>query len=296
MGFFDALKKAGSKTKEVLGAAASAAAREIKYRQAVRKAKIELLMRFKMDDLKKICKIEGIPTYYYETDPLDPFSERKVEIRKKSDLVDKMLVVSLDDIVDYAKRYKIKFKDVIEELEEIERQLYEESEEEEHVSEELYKEREEKLESVTGDVGGPFEEILELIKEFEPEVVKSEEDFEKQLFNYLKGYFKNNPFFRDYRIERQVRVGGNRIDIVINDNYGIELKIADKRKKLQELVGQAMEYSEQLDELVAVILDVGFKVDVRKYRDMLEKLGVKVVILRGMIKRKGKSREIRIKY
>lgn len=64
MGFFDTLKKAGSKTKEVVSAAATTAAREIKYRQAVKKAKIELLMRFKMDDLKKICKMEGIRTYY----------------------------------------------------------------------------------------------------------------------------------------------------------------------------------------------------------------------------------------
>lgn len=87
-----------------------------------------------------------------------------------------------------------------------------------------------------------------MIKRFKPEVVRNEEDFEKQLLSYLRGRFEDNPFFKNYRIERQVRVGNYRIDLVVNDRYGIELKIADKEKKLQELIGQAVMYSDQLDE------------------------------------------------
>lgn len=287
MGFFDALKKVGGKTKELL----DAAAKKYKYAQAVEKAKIELLMRFKMDDLKKICKIEGIPTYYYEADPLDPFSEKKVEIRRKSELVDEMLDIPLDDIIRYAKKYKVNYNDVIEELEELKNQLYGESEEE---YEELEEEKDVRREKIArGKIDESFDEILELIEEFEPEVVRNEEDFEKQLFQYLKG----NPLFKKkHKIERQVRLGENRIDLVIDDRYAIELKIADRRKKLQELLAQVMEDSEILDEVVAIILDVGYNVDIQKYRERLEKLGARVIILRGTIKRIGRRREIRIKY
>ena len=111
MGFLDGLKKVGGLTKELV----DYTAKKYKLKKKTDELKIELLMRFKMDDLKKICKIKGISTTYYDDE-----YDREVEIRRKSDLVDEMMWLSLEDITSFARRYGVKYKDILKELEEFE--------------------------------------------------------------------------------------------------------------------------------------------------------------------------------
>ncbi len=288
MGFLDGLKKVGGLTKELV----DYTAKRYKLKKKTDELKIELLMRFKMDDLKKICKIKGISTTYYDDD-----YDREVEIRRKSDLIDEMMWLSIDDIASFARRYGVKYKDILEELEEFEKQLFEEESElfeDEEVIEEEFTERRYKT---SRKRGGTFDKIVEIIKEFELDPVRNEEHFESQLRQFLRGSLKSVGC----RVLRQQRIEDSRIDIVIIDErekarYGIELKIADDRGKLRTLVGQVKEYKDKLDRLLVIILDVGKNVDIEKYKEFIEEEGAEVMILKGEIRRVGRRREIRVIY
>ncbi|MBO8183497.1 MAG: hypothetical protein H0Z28_12035 [Archaeoglobus sp.] len=280
MGFKDILKKVGEKTKELV----DTASKNYRYNKKLEETKFDILMKFKMNDLRKICRKERIST----TKPRDFFDDTRIEIKRKSELVDKMVGIPLDRIINYAKKYKISFKDELKELEEFKRMLYEEKETEEHPNE--------VTEDVKDFLDEEFAEILDLVDIFEPEIVRNEEDFEKQLFQFLKAAFRHES---KISITRQERIGDTKIDIVIygkRGRYGIELKIADNKTKLQTLVGQVMEYREYFDQILAIILDVGYNVDLGKFQGMLNGLGVEVKILKGVVRKIGKRKEIVIKY
>lgn len=294
MSFKDVLKKVGEKTKELI----DMAAKNIQYNQKLDEAKMELLLRFKMEDLKKICTIKGISTYIDES---DFFEERRRQARTKSELVELVIdELSFDEIVRYAKRYKVKYKDVVEELEEVKRELYGEDLKSKKIREEIQKlesgealveettskkrrRSQTKKKSVIEEI-----DIFDLLADFRPETVRDEEDFEKQLYQFLKARLGS-------KVKRQVPVGNQKIDIAIGDKVGIELKIAENRSKLQRLVGQVMDYVDYFDEVIAVVLDVGANVDLENYMRKLQRLGAQVLILEGSIRRKGRRREIVIR-
>jgi|Deesub1362A_J573_1020465.scaffolds.fasta_scaffold00050_120 hypothetical protein len=117
MVLFDSLRKVEGKVKNLK----DLAVKKYKHAKKLEKMKIELLMRFELDELKKICELQGIPTYYYALNPLDPLSENRIELENKYELIVEMLKISLDDIIDYAERYGVEYRDVLEELEEFER-------------------------------------------------------------------------------------------------------------------------------------------------------------------------------
>lgn len=137
-----------------------------------------------------------------------------------------------------------------------------------------------------------FDLILESIKkEFEPEDVRDENDFEKQLTQFLKIKYPD-------RARRQIDTPKGKIDIVIDNRYAIELKIADGKGKLRDLVGQVYSYKKILNDVAVILLDVSKMShhEIKEYTDDYGRLGVKTVILRGKLVPKGRRvRQIIIK-
>lgn len=288
MSFKDALKKLGEKTKELI----DTASKNYQYNRKLEEIKFEILMKFKMDDLRRICRSRGI-----STKKLTDFLEGTyVEITRKDELVERMLDLPLKTIISYAKRYGIDYRKELEELKEFEKELFGEGEKISKDEEYLPREKqvEEKSEEVTKITSGYEDELEELIKairdDFKPEIVRNEEDFEKQLYQFLSGKFSGK------KIERQVVVGENtRIDIVIDDKYGVELKIADSAQKLHTLVGQSIIYKKNLKEVIAVILDPGTNINIDNFIKTLEELKVNVIRLYGNVRRIGRKGEVVIK-
>lgn len=292
MSFKDAIRKLSEKTKELV----DTASKNYKYNKKLEETKFEILMKFKMDDLKRICRSKGISTKKLT----DFFEGTYAEITRKDELVEKMLDLPLETIISYAKRYGIDYRSELEELKEFERELFGEEEKAQEKEgylprEKLVEEISESSKKVAVDVVSKQEnEQEELIKairdDFKPEMVRNEEDFEKQLYQFLLGKFSSR------KIERQVVVGGNtRIDIVIDNKYGIELKIADSAQKLHTLIGQAIIYKKELKEVIAVILDCGANINVDNFIKTLEELKVHVIRLHGNVRRIGKKGEVVIK-
>lgn len=287
MSIKDALKKVGEKTKELV----DTASKNYKYNKKLDEVKFEILMKFKMEDLKKICRSKGISTKKLT----DFFEGTYAEITRKDELVKKMLDLPLESIVAYAKRYGIDYRRELEELKEFERELFGEQE---GVAEEEYIPREKVVEEVQEKldkgISGYKDELGEIIKairdDFQPEMVRNEEDFEKQLYQFLLGKFS------DKKIERQVLVGENaKIDMRIDDKYGVELKIADNAQKLHTLVGQSIIYKKNLEEVIAVILDPGTNINLDSFIKTLEELNVHVIRLYGNVRRIGRRGEVVIK-
>ncbi len=127
---------------------------------------------------------------------------------------------------------------------------------------------------------------------FEPEDVRDENDFEKQLMQFLKIKYPD-------RIKRQVDTPKGKIDIIIDNRYAIELKIADGKGKLRDLLGQVHSYKKVYSEVAVILLDVGkmSHSEIKEYVDDYENLGVKTIIIEGILRRKkGKSKQISIKF
>ncbi|USS41469.1 hypothetical protein NF865_04660 [Thermococcus aggregans] len=275
-------------------------------------AKREILSQLKMRQLEAVCAAKGVPTYRTQ---IVNGEERRYKIRNKDELIDVVAAhLTLEEVAEVAKRYKIKSRHVLQhfhkwleeanealkafkeqkqrELDEYRAQLFgEESgkvasiELESETLESL--EGKEDIEEYDEEIGSQ-PDVVDILFDFEPEIVRDEEDLEKQLYQYLKARLGRH-------VVRQYPVGDQKIDIAIGDRIGIEIKIAESRSKLQRLVGQVLDYVEYFDEVIAVILDVGANVDIDSYIQKLRRLGAEVVVLEGDIKRKGRSREIIIK-
>ncbi|KFM15029.1 hypothetical protein AAA799O18_00354 [Marine Group I thaumarchaeote SCGC AAA799-O18] len=100
-----------------------------------------------------------------------------------------------------------------------------------------------------------FSTILSIIQsDFEPERItgKDKEDkFQSQLTVFLKAKFP------DKKIDREVVLqNGDRVDIVIDDKFALELKVPIDRIYLRNLTAQLEEYLEEYDFLGVVIADI----------------------------------------
>lgn len=149
--------------------------------------KLFLLSRFAVWQLERICISEDI----------SPYVEGKRGPRKarsKNEFIDLIVdELDLDDVVEYAKKFGVRYQDVLRDLEEFEAELFSEEE-------------------VGLQPENEFDEILDLIqREFKPEMMRDEEDLEKQLAMFLKVHLGED------RVERQVNIErGKRIDILID--------------------------------------------------------------------------------
>jgi len=96
-----------------------------------------------------------------------------------------------------------------------------------------------------------FENIINAIKsQFNPEKITNEEHLEAQMVIFLKAKFP------DKKISRQVRTrSGDDLDILIDDKFALELKVPTDRTVLRNLNAQLREYKEEYPFLCAYIFD-----------------------------------------
>jgi len=99
-----------------------------------------------------------------------------------------------------------------------------------------------------------FSTILSVIQsDFEPESITGEQ-MEDKLQSQLTVFLKAK--FPDKKIEREVVLQSrDRVDIVIDDRFALELKVPTKRTDLRNLTAQLEEYLEEYDFLGVVIAD-----------------------------------------
>jgi hypothetical protein len=221
----------------------------ISYAAALSNKKLELkrvlLSRFKIKQLNEIASRKGVSLRRAKT------KDAKIDILARE--------LSFEEVVKLAKRYKIKYKDILEELDRFK-------------SKYISKKAMVKVELRVG-------EILEALKDFKPEPVRDEDDLEKQLYQYLRARFPDLP------IKRQVKVGDYRVDMQVGP-VALELKIPRSATHLQRLMGQVKDYSDYFDYLVAVILDIGVVKNMNKYVERLAEQGYIPIVLKGTIKKK----------
>jgi len=304
MDFKKGLKDLAGKVKKSI----DNASKNYQYNLKVKETKMEILMKFKMEDLKRICAVKKISTKKVISRDIDPqtFSiiEKTVEINRKDELAERIAnKLSLEEVVRYAKKYGVSYQKELEHLRDFEKELFgarEEQEKEDYIPRDEIKEKvAEEMEDYENEIAKTekpkvsrskkdFEELLNTIRDqFRPETVRNEEDLEKQLYQFLSGKFNER------KIERQVYVDGSmKIDLVVDGKYGIELKIADSAQKLHTLTGQALFYKENFKEVIAVILDTGANVNIDKFVKKLEEYGIHVVRLFGSVKRLGRKGDV----
>jgi len=275
------LKRIGESLKE----AGKNISEEIKKRQEIAQTKRQILNRFEMADLKKICKDYGIgEPLPYEENPITGERYRRTVTREHfiNRVMDRL---TLDQIKNFSEKHRIKIWDILKEERKISEPIA--------TTVKKPEEPEKKVTTIEVKRQSEFDSILESIEEgFEPEDVRDENDFEKQLTQFLKIKYPD-------RIKRQVDTPKGKIDIVIDNRYAIELKIADGKGKLRDLVGQVNSYKKVYSEVAVILLDVGkmSHSEIKEYIDDYENLGVKAIILEGVLRRKkGKSKQINIKF
>jgi hypothetical protein len=111
-----------------------------------------------------------------------------------------------------------------------------------------------------------FENIINSIKaDFEPENIKDEKELQAQLTIFIKAKFP------ELRVEREVLAkSGDKLDIVINDDLVLELKVPKNRTHLRNLSAQLEEYSEEYPNLCVVIADISGQVSISNDGTVLE--------------------------
>jgi len=132
-----------------------------------------------------------------------------------------------------------------------------------------------------------FESIIKSIKDdFQPEKITDEKELQSQLIIFIKAKFPELNAETEF-----VTKSGNELDIVIDDDYVLELKVPKSRTVLRNLGAQLEEYAEEYPNLCAVIADIsGYKLpdgkilniteDINDYADKyLRKFKVPSIIL-----------------
>ena len=94
-------------------------------------------------------------------------------------------------------------------------------------------------------------DILDVIDEkFKPEAIIDEKELQGQLAVFLKAVYPGRKIEREVTTKR-----GDKIDILIDDNYVLELKVPSGKDSLRSLSAQIEEYMEEFPLLAVVIAD-----------------------------------------
>ena len=280
MGFKDLLKKAGQVTKKAI----DRAGKEVKWRKRVGEAKREILTRFSVRQLKRIAASKGISLVYE-----DPITGERQRLTTKAEIVGKLARnLGFEEVVDLARRYKVRYSDIVQELEKFRQELFEEEtrkRSEKEALESIYEadEYDVALEDKTSG-------IIELIKEFEPVgTVNREDDLKFQLAQWLSARFGKNAVKLEYPFEH------GKIDILVNDSIAIELKIASSKQKLKNLVGEVNTDKMYFSSVIAVIFDVGKDIGLDFFVNQIKALGAITIVIPAQVKKSGRRQEIIIK-
>ncbi|NJE79576.1 hypothetical protein [Thermococcus sp. GR4] len=285
MGFRNLLRKAGEVTKKAI----DRAGKEVKWRKKVGEAKREILARFSVQQLKKIAASKGISLVYE-----DPITGERQRLTTKTEIVGRLARnLSFEEVVDLARRYKVRYSDIVQELEKFRQELFEEKSRkrsEKEALESIYEADEYEAEEVNTE---DMLDVFDSLRDFRPigGFVKDEDDLKNQIASWLAHAFGPNNVQVEVPIERY------RVDIVVEDRVAIEVKIASSVSKLQRLLGQMRVYKDYFDDVIAVILDIGKDVDLERYITKLRRDGVRVLVIEGKktTKKKGKKREVVIR-
>jgi len=249
MGFFDKIKEF-----------ADTSIKKYKLSQKEKEIKKALLMRFAMWQLQNICRGKKISTKVEG-------KRGKREARSKAELIPNMLKkLNIEEIVKYAKKHGIQYRDLLNELEEYRIELFASDE----------------IEDIEETITSEFDEILGEIKMgFRPEKTRDEEELEKQLVMFLKMKLGED------RVDRQYHKDGKRVDIVIDGKYGIELKIAESYGSIASLPTQLRLYRKRFKDVAAVLVKPEDKdVEIDEILELLDEDGFKYVIIEAPIKRR----------
>ncbi len=116
-----------------------------------------------------------------------------------------------------------------------------------------------------------FSTILSIIQsDFEPESITGEQ-MEDKLQSQLSIFLKAK--FPDKKIDREVVLqNGDRVDIVIDDRFVLELKVPTDRIYLRNLTAQLEEYLEEYDFLGVVIADVTEELEEKEKDSMTQNI------------------------
>ena len=129
--------------------------------------------------------------------------------------------------------------------------------------------------------------LIDNIKGIRMQEVRNEEDFEKQLYQRLSA--------KGMDVVRQVPLGsGRRVDMVVDNKIAVELKIADRAKNVQDLIGQVTIYHQQYKNIVVGILDVGEVENIEEYIQFIQNVDpekINVVLVKGELRRRKKKEE-----
>ena len=278
MGFLKKVEESIKKTANTIG-------EEIKTRQEISQTKRQILNRFEMKDLINICKDYGIggpsPSKKELVTGKDGklyLTNRKIPARREHYSKKIMTELNLEQIKNFADKHRIDMPDIVKKEKKPIRRI-------EEIKEQP---KEKKIVKTEIKQQSEFDSILENIKNnFVPEACRDEKEFEKQLISYLKGRLSQ-------RVVGEVASRKGKIDIVIDDKYAIELKIANSISNLRNLIGQIHDYLKVYNDLAVIILDVGdlSRSDINDYVDDYQELGTKVIVLAGVLKRrKRRSRQ-----
>jgi len=114
------------------------------------------------------------------------------------------------------------------------------------------------LESNEKSEGKDFENIINSIKaDFQPEKIRDEKELQSQLTIFIKAKFP------DLKIQREVVAkSGDLLDILIDDNYVLELKVPKNRTHLRNLSAQVEEYADEYPQLCVVLADISDEVSI----------------------------------
>ena len=277
MGFGDFFKKVASTTAKVL----DTAAKNIEYKKRIDESKREILSRFTVKQLERIATSKGIPLYTE-----DILTGEKTRLRSKPDIVKRISSnLNFQEVVDLARRYKIRYADIVQELEEFRQKLFGEEQKgkrERDILEDIY--------DVEGELETESEQIIRMITDFEPMgIVSKEEDLKFQLAQWLAARLGKNAVKIEYPFEH------GKIDILVNDSVAIELKIANGKQKLKNLLGEVQTDKVYFSSVIAVVFDVGRDVGLNFFEKQIRALGAKAVIIPAQVKKKGRKQEIIIK-
>ena len=277
---------------------------EIDTNIEIQRKKRSLLNKFTMNDLKKICNEYGIgePSSYEE----EPFSDKRTKIKlTRDDYIDYIVKrLDLKNIEDFCDKSRARIHNITEPRREPVRSQPSYSYQPPEPVKELP--REEPKIQVQHEVSkeppaqqypsgqSELHEILHEIKEqFRPEPCINEKELQGQLKIWLDVMYRN-------RATREVPTMAGRVDIGIDKNkYGIEVKIANDKGTLRNLVGQVLAYKKYFNEIGIILLDVNelHPSMIHEYITEYKNQGVETIIIQGQLrKRKGRPREVRVKY
>ncbi len=291
MGFKDVLKKMGNTTKKV----ADRATKEIKWQKRIGEAKREILTRFTVKQLERIASTKGISLY--EEDIL---TGERTRLRTKGEIVRRLSSrLGFNEVVDLARRYKVRYSDVVQELENYRQRLFGENKQEKSDSQiiEEVSQFERGHHENLGDIQLEddsdkseddifFEKVVKSLREFKQLApARGEKSLKEQVVGWLAREFGVDKVVTEYTYR------DGRVDLLVNGNIGIELKIADSRRNLRELVGQIEFGKDYFKYMIAVIFDTG-DYDLDYYEKKIKDKGAEVVVIPAKIRRRGRKKEI----